>query len=108
METLLEELDEEHVRWGSLELFDDRQEVGQRSDRLEGRCVFRSEGTPGGGEDKGCSDNVQRHLLVEEAPGEASVVLSWPVRCVWQLDVALEDRGDIPSRIDGVIWWGGA
>ena len=103
MEALLEELDVEQVRWRSLELFDDRQEVGQRSDWLEGRCVFWSEGAPGDGKDEGRSDNAERHLLVEEALGEASIVLSWPFRCVWQLDVAFEECGHKWPMVDGVI-----
>jgi len=104
VETLFEEVDVERVGSCSLELFDDRQEVGQCSDRLEGRRVFRSEGSPGGCEDERCFDDVQWHVLVEEPCGEASIVATWLVRCVWHLDVAFEECGHILPLIDGFIW----
>ncbi len=63
-----------------------------------------SEGSPGGCEDKRRFDDVQGHLLVEETRGEASIVATWPIRCVWQLDVAFEECGHIRPRIDGVTW----
>jgi hypothetical protein len=68
------EPDDERVEGCSLELFDDRYEVRQRTDWLEGRRIVWSESTSAGGKNEGSLHGVQRRSLFEETFGEATII----------------------------------
>ena len=90
------------VRWGLEDFGDDRLEVVERVDRLEGIGVGRSEGAAEGGQGKGSANDLEGDLSLEEVSSELAISGPGTTGGIGGAPVGREHRGDEGGAVEVV------